>query len=158
MKRPLLHITLTILAALAFTSLAAAQSDLRVGTWSLNVAKSKYTPGPPPSSETRTYMAQGHGLQVSIESVDTKGNRASLRYTASDDGKDYPMTGLTVANAVSIKRIDARNFEVDTKKDGKIIGTTRGAISKDGKTLTLTSQTLNSAGGAINNIAVYDKQ
>ena len=158
MKQLLLRITLTILAALAFTSLAVAQSDLRVGTWSLNIAKSKYTPGPPPSSETRTYMAQGKVLQVSVENVDAKGNHASLRYTAGDDGKDYPMTGLSIANAVTMKRVDARNFVVDTKKDGKIIGTTRGEISKDGKTLTLTSQTLNPTGGAINNIAVYDKR
>jgi hypothetical protein len=158
MKRLLLQTTFTILAVLAFTNLASAQADPRVGTWTLNVAKSKYTPGPPPASETRTYTAQGKALQVSIESVDPKGNRSSLRYTATDDGKDCPMTGLTFANAVSIKRIDARNFEVATKKDGKIIGTTRGEISKDGKTLTLTSQTLNPAGGAIVNIATFDKR
>lgn len=157
-RQILLRATLTVVAALALATIAGAQSDLRIGTWSLNVVKSKYTPGPSPSSETRTYTAQGGALQVTIESIDPKGNRASLRYTAGDDGKDYPMTGLSFANAVSMKRIDPRNFEVDTKKDGKIIGTTLGEISQDGKTLTLTSKMANPAGGTITNIATYDKR
>jgi hypothetical protein len=143
---------------LAVATLAQAQNDLRLGTWALNVAKSKYTPGPAPASETRTYKTQGAALQVSIESIDTRGNRASLRYTAGDDGRDSPMTGLAFANAVNMKRLDSNTFQIDTKKDGKVIGTTKGEISKDGKTLTLTSKMTNPTGGAITNIAVYDKR
>ena len=148
---------------LAFVVIAAmgvvrAQGDPRIGTWALNVAKSKYTPGPPPAKEIRTYTALGHGMSVSIDSVDPRGNRVSLRYTAGEDGKDYPMTGLAFADAVAMRRVDAWTFDVDTKKDGKVIGTTRGEVSKDGKILTLTSKLIVSASQVITNIAVYDKQ
>ena len=40
--------------------LATAQSkDPFVGTWRLNVAKSKYSPGPPPKSQTTTPRVRG---------------------------------------------------------------------------------------------------
>ena len=158
MTQLLPRIALAIAVALAITTVASAQSDLRIGTWTLNVAKSVYAPGPPPASETRTYAAHGNTLQVSIESVDPKGNHTSLRYAAGDDGKDYPMTGLSFANAVKMQRIDSQTFIVTTKKDGAAIGTTRGEISKDGKTLTLTTRMINSSGGTIKNIGVYDKR
>jgi hypothetical protein len=138
---------------------AYAQSDPRVGTWKLNLAKSKYTPGPAPAAETRSYTAaHGGAMQVSIDSVDAKGAHVALHYTASDDGKDYPLTGIAFADAIAIRRVDARTFDVDTKKNGKIIGTTRTEISKDGRVLTLLSKTTGPAGQAINNLAIYDKK
>ena len=147
-------------ATLSATSAARAQSDPRVGTWVLNVAKSKYTPGPPPAAEVRRYApaSQAHALATSIESMDVAGHRVTLQYTAGDDGKDYPMTGVPFADAVAIHRKGATTFEVDTKKNGKIIGTTQGEISKDGRVLTLTSKTRTAAGQAVTNIAVYDKK
>ena len=46
------------------TALSAAQSkDPFVGTWRLNVAKSKYSPGPAPKSQTATYEAAGKGTE-----------------------------------------------------------------------------------------------
>jgi hypothetical protein len=149
-----------ILAVLAIsvTGTVGAQGDPRIGTWALNVAKSKYTPGPPPAKEIRTYTALGHTINVSVESVDLHGTRVSLRYEARENGKDYPMTGLASADAIAMRRIDGRTFEADTKKNGKIIGTTRGEISTDGKILMLTFQSISPAGQAITNVAVYDKQ
>ena len=157
MKRYLTFCVLAVVVAVGFAGPARAQSDPRIGTWTLNVAKSKYTPGPPPVSETRTYATQGHDTQVSVESVDGKGNHASLRYAANDDGKDYPLTGLAFANAVATRRRGPNAFEADTKMNGKIIGTTRGEISKDGKVLTLTTKTVGPNGQAITNVAVYNK-
>jgi hypothetical protein len=150
--------TTAVMAARSATTVVYAQSDPRVGTWKLNLAKSKYTPGPAPAAETRSYAAKGRAMQVSIDSVDAKGAHVALHYTAGDDGKDYPLTGITFADAIAIRRVDARTFDVDTKKDGKIIGTTRTEISKDGKVLTLLSKTTSPAGQAINNLAIYDKK
>ena len=144
--------------AIAVTGIVWAQVDPRIGTWVLNVAKSKYTPGPPPAKEIRTYTASGPSMTVSVESFDLHGNRVSLHYTAGENGKDYPMSGLSSADAIAMRRIDARTFETDTKKDGKVIGTTRGEISNDGRSLMLTSRVITAAGQTITNIAVYDKQ
>jgi hypothetical protein len=150
--------TILAVVAIATTGMVWAQDDPRIGTWALNVAKSKYTPGPPPTREIRTYTALGHTMNVSVESVDLHGNRVSLRYTAGENGKDYPLTGLASADAIAMRRIDGRTFEADTKKNGKVVGTTRGEISTDGKILMLTFKSIGAAGQAITNVAVYDKQ
>ena len=45
---------------LAVAALATAQAkDPFVGTWTMNPAKSKYSPGPAPKSATSTYEAAG---------------------------------------------------------------------------------------------------
>ena len=48
-----------LVIVLAAGSVLLAQSNPFVGTWKLNVASSKYNPGPPPQSQTRTWDAAG---------------------------------------------------------------------------------------------------
>ena len=150
--------TILVVVAIAVAGIVRAQADPRIGTWALNVAKSNYIPGPPPAKEVRTYTVVSSAVSVSVESVDLYGKRVSLHYTAGENGKDYPITGLASADAIAMKRIDAWTFETDTKKNGQIIGTSRGKISKDGKILVLTSKLVSPAGQSITNVAVYDKQ
>ena len=54
-----------VLAASASQSSQPVKEEPIVGTWQLNVAKSRYLPGPGPVSETRTYKrgpaAEGSG-------------------------------------------------------------------------------------------------
>jgi hypothetical protein len=152
------RLLIVALAAIAGAGMLWAQGDPRIGTWTLDVAKSKYTPGPPPSKEVRTYAAVGSNLSVNVESTDAHGNTVVLHYIASEDGKDYPLSGLPAGNGISMKRIDPWTFEADTKKDGKVIGTTMGEVSKDGKTMTLTFKTVGPTGQAVTNVAVYEKQ
>ena len=149
-----------ILVALAMTVAwtTGAQGDPRIGAWALNVAKSQYVPGPAPAKEVRTYAVVGNAMSVSVESVDQHGKRVTLHYTARDNSKDYPLTGLASADAIAMKRIDAWTFETETKKNGRVIGSSRGKISKDGKILVLISKTVSPAGQSITNLAVYDKQ
>ncbi len=158
MKRFLQLAALVAVMLVASGGRAHAQADSRIGTWALNVAKSKYLPGPPPASETRTYAAEGHAMRVTIESVTTTGQHTSLRYLAGDNGNDYPMTGLAIADAVAMRRISASTFDVDTKKSGKVIATTRMEISQDGKVMTLTSNMTTPTGQTIHNVGVFEKQ
>src|SRR5688500_12039259 len=71
----------------------AQASDPRIGTWKLNVAKSKYSPGPPPQSGTLKVEASGQGEKATSEGVNAEGGRTGTQYTANFDGKDYPITG-----------------------------------------------------------------
>jgi hypothetical protein len=50
--------TLLVLAIVTFPHPGFAQSDRFVGTWQLNLAKSKFTPGPPPKSGTFTFTGR----------------------------------------------------------------------------------------------------
>src|SRR2546426_10145346 len=48
-----------VLLSLSGLKLLAQGTDPVVGTWELNVVKSKYSPGPAPKSEMRTYVVAG---------------------------------------------------------------------------------------------------
>jgi hypothetical protein len=136
----------------------SAQASPEVGTWKLNVAKSTYSPGPAPESQTLKYEAAGQGVKVSTEGVNADGSKTATSYTANYDGEDVPITGSASADQVSLKRINATTVERTDKKDGKAVSTITRVMSADGKTLTITTKTTNAQGQAVNNVAVYDKQ
>ena len=135
-----------------------AQNDSLIGTWKVNVTKSKYSPGPPPKSGTTKYEVAGQGIDVTTEGVDAQGVRTATHYTASWDGKDYPITGSQDYDMVSMKRINRNTTEVMRKKAGKVETTIRRVVSQDGKTLTMTTKGTDAQGRAVNNVAVYEKQ
>jgi hypothetical protein len=143
------------LVGFAATLIAA---DPSVGTWKLNTAKSKYSPGPAPKSATITYEETADGIKRMGESVDADGNKTSFEYTAKYDGKDYPVTGSDTIDMIALKRINDHSTEATLKKSGKVVSTARRVVSKDGKTLTLTITGTNAKGQNVKNVAVYEKQ
>jgi hypothetical protein len=149
-------VLVTCLVLLASTGFA--QGDSLVGTWVLNVAKSKYTPGPPPKDQTTTFEAAGQGLKATTKGTDSTGKPTMTEYTANYDGKDYPVTGNPDWDMVSLKRINANTVEFTRRKAGKVVQTATSVVSKDGKTRTVTSKGVNAQGQKINNIGVYEKK
>jgi hypothetical protein len=133
-------------------------ADLSVGTWKLNVAKSKYSPGPAPKSATITYEETADGIKRTGESVDAEGKTTSFSYTAKYDGKDYPVTGSETFDAIALKRMNDHTLQATLKKSGKVVSDARRVVSKDGKTMTLTINGTNAKGQKTKNVAVYEKQ
>ncbi len=155
------HVCLFVVAMTLASGLLRAQSNPAVGTWKLNLAKSKFSPGPVPKSRTRTVEAQGDGLKVSYEGVNGDGSRVAYSLTTNFDGKDSPYSGSGTTNGaetVSVKRIDANTTQSTSKKAGKVVQTTRTVVSKDGKVTTQTSKGTNEKGQSTTRKAVYDKQ
>ncbi len=136
----------------------SAQASPEIGTWKLNVAKSKFSPGPAPKSQTVTFTAAGQGVKVTTEGVGADGSKTAQSYTANYDGKDVPLTGSATTDTVSLKRISATTVERTDKKAGKIGQTITRVMSADGKTLTITTKGTNAQGQAVNNVGVYEKQ
>ena len=148
-----------VLAMLSVSGGLRAADDPFVGTWKLNHAKSKYSPGPPPKSQTYKYEPAGaNGVKFTATGVDARGNPIHIEFTANFDGKDYPVTGNRNSDVLWLKRIDAYTVEGANKKAGKVIRTFRRAVSKDGKTLTVTEKGTDVNGQVSDNLVVYDKQ
>jgi len=139
-------------------SLSAQGSDPRIGTWKLNVAKSKFSPGPAPQSLTVKVEPSGQGEKVTTEAVSADGTRTTVQYAANFDGKDYPLAGSQIADTVSLKRIDARTTERTDKKGGTVVQTLRRVVSQDGKTMTVTTKGKNAQGQAVANVTLFEKQ
>lgn len=146
-----------LLVALAFQVTAVA-ADALSGTWKVNLAKSKYSPGPAPKTLSVKVEADEKSIKVSSEGTDAEGKPTHIEYSANFDGKDYPITGLPNADTISVKRIDANTYESTTKKAGQVTMTVRSSVSKDGKTRTSTFKGKDEQGRDINNVVVYEKQ
>ena len=151
-------VVLGIVLGAGLVRVSAQARDPRIGTWKLNVEKSKYTPGPAPQSQTVKVEAAGEGEKATTESVNAAGTATKTEYTAQYDGKDYPLTGSQTADTVSLKRIDARTTVRTDKKGEKVVATLTRVIAEDGKTMTVTVKGTNAQGQAVDNVAVYDKQ
>ncbi len=148
----------TVLAALGVVHLAAQAADPLVGTWELSIAKSKYSPGPAPNSETRAYVVAGQDIKATSKGVDADGKPTSAQWTVNYDGKDRPVTGSPDLDVLSVKRIDAFTAEFTQKKAGKVVATGTRVISKDGKVMTITTKGANAKGQAFNDVEVFDKR
>jgi hypothetical protein len=137
--------------------MALAQRNAFVGTWKLDVARSKYDPGPAPKSQTRTWDASG---KVSVKGVSAAGKAMSYAYPIKGDGKEYPTVGAipNAADKISSNKIAPNTLEVHLMRGGKPAERTRFTVTKDGKTLTISATGTNADGSAFNNVTVWNKQ
>jgi hypothetical protein len=148
-----------LFCVLTVSSTLCAQDDPVMGTWKLNLAKSKFIPGPTPKSVTMKREPSGaNGIHYVTDTVTAQGATEHVEYTATYDGKEYPVKGDPNRDSISIKKIDAHHYEFTNKKAGKVTASGGGVVSPDGKTLTITAKGINAQGQETNNVQVYDKQ
>jgi hypothetical protein len=133
-------------------------ADNQVGTWNSNLAKSKYSPGPAPKSNTVTITAVADGIHLSTQGVDAAGKPTHVEYTAKYDGQDYPATGIAYADTVALTRINDNMVEAVLKKAGTPVMTVKTTVSSDGKTRTSVFTGKNEKGQDVNNTVVFDKK
>jgi hypothetical protein len=147
------------IAALIVASAARAQpAEPIVGIWKLDLAKSTYKPGPAPKSSILTIEPAGKGLRVAIDAVNADGSPLKWGFTTLRDGKEEArVTGNSMFDVMTSTRESATAGTNVYKKAGKVVMTTKAAISADGKTMTLTSTGTDPNGQAIHNVATYTK-
>jgi len=158
--------TVLLLAVVALSAARVSAEDMRAGTWKLNIAKSKFSPGPPPKGpNTQKIESVENGSQLVADGVNAQGQKTHNEYTVKYDGKDYPqhptidgMPDPNGADTISVKKIDDRTYEVTTKRKGEVLATIKDVISSDGKTRTATITGKNAQGQAVNTVVVYEKQ
>ena len=150
-------VVMTMVVAIGSQS-GFAQADPFIGTWVLNVAKSKFQPGPAPKDQTSIYEASGQGVKVTTTASTAAGKPTTTAFTASYGGKDYPVTGSPDYDTVSLKRVNPNTVELTRKKAGKVVQTGTNVVSADGKTRTVTTAGVSAQGQTFNNVSVYDKK
>jgi hypothetical protein len=113
--------SLVLLAATVGTA-SAAESPF-VGTWQLNVEKSKL------AGDTFTYTATATGFQYS--------NGSTIKFNFATDGKDYP---AFPGETVSWTKSGDNTWDSVYKDDhGTVLSKVHRVLSPDGKTMTVTS-------------------
>jgi hypothetical protein len=161
MSRRSSAVRLVVLIALVGVTLGLpvrAQSPTQLfGTWKLNVAKSKYNPGPAPKSMTVTYSPAGFGMKIVVDVVPGQGAAQHWEMSPQYNGQDHKVTGNPEADTISIKRISDTKGESTFKKSGKVTLVNVRTLAADGRTMTIESKGTTPDGKPRHDIAVFEK-
>jgi hypothetical protein len=148
----------SMLALLVPVVMAAdAAADSSVGTWKLNVAKSTFGSGTLPKSETRTYSATSLGTHLVIEGEDSAGKKSKTELLLTYDGQPQKVVGNGDFDAVSTKRLDKYETTADLYKGGKVVGSVRRLVAKDGKSMTINQRVLKPDGSTETSLGYYER-
>ena len=132
-----------------------------VGSWKLNLSKSKFV-GQPLQSRLLDWLWNGETLIHVNRSIDSKGEKTVAIFSVKFDGKDYPVFengGDKPLRYVRMKMADPYTLEITSRKDGKDLTTFRHTVSKDRKTDTITQVGSTVDGGRSGTeMLVYDRQ
>jgi flagellar hook-associated protein FlgK len=150
---------LLIGAILTAATGVAMAADPLFGTWQLNLAKSKFSPGPAPKSMTRTYADSAQGkITLTVNTISAEGKSATATYTYKNDGKPYPVSTNADADMAAVTPVDALTVNFKQIKAGATIATGVRTVSKDGKTLTVAQKGTHADGSPFDDVMVYDRQ
>jgi hypothetical protein len=158
MRRLTMLTGLTAVALLATPPLLAQSPSRLEGTWKLNLARSKYSPGPPPKASTVKWEAAAGGLKFTTDGVNAEGETTHTETFEASDGREGSVEGSQTPTTRALKRINDRTYEDVDRNNGKIMISRRLQVSRDGKTLTVTVKGVNNQGQPVNNVVVYEKQ
>jgi hypothetical protein len=148
------------LAAAVFVGMAGAvalaqATNPLIGTWTLNVAKSKA----PFKSGTSVIAAAGNGIKFTVDLVGTDGTKSHWGFSGGMDGKDVPVTGDSpYGDTVAVTRVDERTLRIAGKYKGKPTTTHVITVSADGKTRTSTAKGTDKTGKPVDSVSFYEKQ
>jgi len=155
MKRAMLGASLLVFAVPPF---ALAQNQQFVGTWKVDVAKSRYEPGAAPRNETLRFEPVGDGFKVSLDGVNQQGPYHS-EATGKFDGIDVPVVATPARQArfsYAFSRVDDRTWQMVIKVNGEPRLLVRNVVSEDGKAMRGVSTVTNR--GQVNQDVIYVKQ
>jgi len=140
-------------------SLLAA--DPSVGTWKLNVAKSKSAPSTQAPLKEQTYVIREIGDQWELitTTIRTDGSSVSRTYTRPKQGgavKSQPPfpEGQSYVDTV----VEPGNWYMADLRDGKQVGVTHVFVSKDGKTMQFAAKGTDAQGKPSETLSVFNKQ
>jgi hypothetical protein len=153
-----MRIALTVAAAMSFSTMLIAAEPF-VGTWKLNVEKSKPTGNSVDlASETMTISRNGpNAFRTTIDSVSKSGQTRHFEINRIYDGKERSPTGVGFKQdgATEIdQQVDASTRKIVQKRDGKVTNELTSAVSPDGKTMTNKTHRANGS----EDIQVFEKQ
>jgi hypothetical protein len=138
-----------------------AQTNAALGTWKLNLEKSKYPTGMAPKELTRTLTADGDSVKYSFEGKAADGSDLKYGFTVKYGGDFFDATGTGTpygADKISIKQVNSHQFSAILKKGDKEVGTSTVTVSHDGKLCTVYGKGTGPDGKPVKLTQVFDKQ
>ena len=146
------------LALLVQSAAAHPVIDAWFGTWTLNLSKSTYTPGPPPYARAQYVIEPWKdGVKVTYDMVYPRGGTTHWEWSGRFDGQPYPLQGIDEYVTYAYQRVDDRNYDVVVRIDDRRVGVSRVALAADGKTITTRTSGRDASGRVVTTTTVYEK-
>jgi hypothetical protein len=142
-------------------SLFAADSSPFVGTWKLNVAKSKYGgPMKPPKDEAILISERGDQRVDTAKGVRGDGSPISIENTFTNTGGEVQSLGFPAGTSVVVakRKADSRITDWTITLPSSMRLTEHDVVSDDGKTMTSTLKGTDGQGQPFVSVIVYDRQ
>jgi hypothetical protein len=129
------------------------------GTWTLNLSKSVYVPGPPPYTRA-SYVIEplNDRVKVTYDMVYPRGGTTHLEWIGRFDGQPYQLQGVDEYVTYTYKRIDDRSYDVELRIDDRLAGLSRVTLSPDARTITTTTKGRDAAGRTVTTSTVYERR
>jgi hypothetical protein len=145
--------------ALAGSLLAA---DPAVGTWKLNVARSRVAPSTQAATKEETMVIRdlGDKTENTTTGIRTDGSRLSGKWLAPKQGGMLTdqQPAVPKGDVVVFTVIDDFTAYFTTLQNGKQVAVNHCVISKDGKAMNCTTKGTDAKGKPYEEVVVYDKQ
>jgi hypothetical protein len=158
-----IRVAAALVAALVCVVTTAAQAGFN-GAWVLNQDRSTFEPlANRPNRRVVTLDIKGDAVTHTTETSRTvltevepfqEESTSKVTYTARFDGREHPVPNSSAR--VTLTRIDATSFE-RRAATGKASETGTWVLSKDGKTLTVTTKGLDEYGMSFTSVQVYER-
>jgi hypothetical protein len=145
---------------MSMVQFTAAQNQLFVGTWKVDVARSTYQPGAAPRSETLRFEPVGDRFKVSLDGVNDQGPYHS-EATGTFDGMDVPLVATPTRQArftYAFSRLDDHTWDIVIKVNGERRISVHNVVSDDGRTMRGVATAVTNQRQVTSQIVIYEKQ
>jgi len=139
-----------------FAAGSAFAADPIIGTWKLDLAKAKFSPGPAPKAITRIYTESGGTYTLESITTDAKGKDSTTKVQYRD-GEEVKISTPGI-DAVVAKKADDNKWHFELKSGGKVVGHVHRVVSADGKTLSVHDTGKDPIGASSDDKMVFEKQ
>ena len=126
-----------------------------LGAWELDLARSTFTPGPPPRGEIRSYQEEHEGIKGIILTTNADGSKTRMEYVSSFNDLTAVVSGSSQTDAIRLRKVDPYTAEGRLSFNGQLVGQTRRVVSPDGQTLTITLE--RTAPARVHNVEVFKR-
>ena len=132
--------------------------DPFTGTWQMNPQKSRYPGATCPKRMVIVMACAANGVRYRSEAIYADGHASRSEYHASYDGKEAIVMGSGgLLLPVSLKRLDANTVVATYRRGGQTVATSRRVASRDGRKMTITTNSPDQSGKNVLSIGVYEK-
>jgi len=159
LKNISLPLAAILLIASALLAGNAAPYDPWVGTWTLDIARSKFVESyAKPKSQTIVVEFAGETtLKFVSEVVEADGKKTRTEFTTAYDGQDTAVAGSALIDAVSVTQPRPHYRTYVLKKAGAVVSTNDVVLWGSGLLMTITSKEAR-GGQSIENVLYYRKK